>query len=198
MIELTDEQRKVVRHFGAPLRVLAGPGTGKTLCIIERIKSLINDHKIKPASICAITFTNAASGELRNRLEKTGIKSDALPYVNTLHGFAMGILKTHLQRSGLKLGFRPVYGVIQRILTEDVVEDLRHNKIVLKRNDVRGFLCAHLQEKAKAGIPSHLSADHAKIKALKEFSKRYHENLEFYNAVDWADVLRKTIDLIDS
>lgn len=197
-IELTEEQKKIVEHFGAPLRVLAGPGTGKTFCIIERIRVLINDHRIEPTSICAITFTNAASGELRNRLEKAGIKSDALPYVNTLHGFAMGILKNHLQRAGLKPGFRPVYGVIQRILTEDVVEDLRHKKIVLKRNDVRDYLCAHLQEKAKAGIPSHLSADHAKVKALKEFSKRYHENLAFYNAVDWADVLHKTIDLIDS
>ncbi len=110
----------------------------------------------------------------------------------------MGVLKNHLQRAGLKPGFRPVYGVIQRILTEDVVEDLRHRSIILKRTDIRDYLCAHLQEKAKAGIPYHLSADHAKIKALKEFSKRYHENLEFYNAVDWADVLHKTIDLIDS
>jgi DNA helicase-2/ATP-dependent DNA helicase PcrA len=55
-----------------------------------------------------------------------------------------------------------------------------------------------LQEKSKAGIPSHLSSDPAKIKALREFSKHYHENLEFYNAVDWADVLHKAIDLIDS
>jgi DNA helicase II / ATP-dependent DNA helicase PcrA len=197
-IVLTDEQKKVVEHFGAPLRVLAGPGTGKTLCIIERIKALINERKLKPETICAVTFTNAAAGELRGRLERAGIKSDALPYVNTLHGFAMGILKHHLQRAGLKAGFKPVYGVIQRILIEDVVEDLRHKNVKLTRNDVRDYICAHLQEKSKAGIPSHLSSDPARIKALREFSKHYHENLEFYNAVDWADILHKTIDLIDS
>lgn len=195
---LTEEQQKIVDHFGAPLRVLAGPGTGKTLCIIERIKALVNQQKIQPNTICAITFTNAAAGELRSRLEKAGIKSDALPYVNTLHGFAMGILKNHSQRAGLKAGFKPVYGVIQRILTEDVVEDLRHKGVNLTRNDVRDYICAHLQEKSKAGVPSHLSNDPAKTKALGEFSKHYHANLEFYNAVDWADVLHKTIDLIDS
>lgn len=197
-IELTEEQKKIVEHFGAPLRVLAGPGTGKTLCIIERIKVLINTRKLKPDTICAITFTNAAAGELRARLEQAGIKSDALPYANTLHGFAMGILKNHLQRAGLKAGFRPVYGVIQHILTADVVEDLKHNHIQLTRADVRDYERAHLQEKSKAGIPAHLSSDQAKVKALKEFSKRYHENLEFYNAIDWTDVLHKTIGLIDS
>jgi len=197
-IELTEEQKKIVEHFGAPLRVLAGPGTGKTFCIIERIKSLINNHKLKSSNICAITFTNAAASELRSRLEKSGIKSDALPYANTLHGFAMGILKKHLRRAGLKPGFRPIYGVTQRILTEDVVEDLRYRNIVLTRAAVRDYLHAHLQEKAKAGIPSHLSNDYAKIKLFQEFSKRYNENLEFYNALDWSDVLHKAIDLIGS
>lgn len=197
-IALTEEQRKVVEHFGVPLRVLAGPGTGKTLCIIERIKHLINLHKILPSTISAITFTNAAAGELRNRLEREGIKADKLPYVNTLHGFALGILKNHLQRAGLKAGFKPVYGVIQRILTEDVVEDLKHKNIQLYRNDIRDYIYAHLQEKSKAGIPSHLSNDPVKIKVLRLFSKYYHENLEFYNAVDWADVLHKVIYLIDS
>ncbi len=69
--ELTEEQKKIVEHFGAPLRVLAGPGTGKTFCIIERIKSLINERHLKPNTICAMTFTNATEGELRSRLERS-------------------------------------------------------------------------------------------------------------------------------
>jgi DNA helicase-2/ATP-dependent DNA helicase PcrA len=196
-IILTDEQKKVVEHFGSPLRVLAGPGTGKTLCIIEKTKELMTEHKVHPNNICAITFTNAAAGELRHRLEKTGVKTDSLPYVNTLHGFAMGILRKHLKRAGLKTGFRPIYGVIQRILTRDVVEDLKHRNICLSHADVKDYMSAHLQEKSKAGTPSHLSDKPLKMKALREFSKHYHENLEFYNAVDWADVLHKTIELLD-
>jgi len=195
-ITLTYEQRKVVEHFGTPLRVLAGPGTGKTFCIIERIIKLTTKYKIHHNNICAITFTNATAGELRHRLEKTGVKPDSLPYVNTLHGLAMGILRKHLKRAGLKAGFRPVYGVIQHILIKDVVEDLKHRNINLTRADVKNFKYAHSQEKSKAGIPSHLSDQPLKMKMLREFSKRYHENLEFYNAVDWADVLHKTIELI--
>jgi DNA helicase-2/ATP-dependent DNA helicase PcrA len=195
--ELTDEQKKIVEHFGAPLRVLAGPGTGKTACIIERIKKLIIERKIDPTCICAITFTNAAAGEIRERIERSGIKPDSLPYVNTLHGFAMGILRNHFIRVGLKSGFRPVYRAIEKILILDVVEDLRHKGIKLSRSDIRDYQTAHLQEKSKAGIPAHLASDHAKVKALKEFSKYYHENLDFYNAIDWADTLHKTIELIE-
>ena len=70
--QLTAEQKKIVEHFGSPLRVLAGPGTGKTLCIVERVKRLVFDAKIPFNQICAITFTKAAAGELRSRLEKGG------------------------------------------------------------------------------------------------------------------------------
>ena len=95
-ITLTDEQQRIIGHYGAPLRVLAGPGTGKTFCIIEKIKDLVVRKNVSHNNVCAITFTNSASEELRERLEKSGIKPDVLPYSNTLHGMGMGILRDNL------------------------------------------------------------------------------------------------------
>lgn len=194
-IELTNEQTKIVTHLNTPLRVLAGPGTGKTFCIIQRIRNLINHHKISSQDICSITFTNAAAGELRHRLERSGVKADVLPYINTLHGFAMGILKTHTKRAGLRPGFRPVYGIIKRILNKDVIEDLKQKNIQLSNRDIGKCTYAHSQHKSKAGISKHFQHP-LKKKVLDAFTKCYHENLEFYNAVDWVDILHKSIELI--
>ena len=107
-IILTKEQEKIVNHMGTPMRVLAGPGTGKTFCIIEKIKNLINENKVSHKNICVITFTNAASNQIRERLESSGINPDKFPYVNTIHGLAMSILKNHLKRANLKAGFKPI------------------------------------------------------------------------------------------
>ena len=177
------------------MRVLAGPGTGKTFCIIQRINTLISKHKIPPQYIYAITFTKAAAGELRHRLERSGIKADTLPYVNTLHGFAMSILRTHTKRAGLKDGFRPVYDIVKRILNKDVAEDLKQQNINLSNSDIYKCTYAHSQYKSKAGLSKHFQHP-LKKKTLDAFTQCYNENLEFYNAVDWVDVLHKVIELM--
>jgi len=196
-IVLTDEQKKIVTFFGAPIRVLAGPGTGKTLCIIERIRSLIEQKKVPYAEICAITFTKAAAGELRRRLEKRGIKASSVPYVNTLHGFAMSILQKHQKRAGLKPGFKPIDNFVTRILMKDVLQELKERNITLSNSDVKIYIKAHFQSKAKAGMHTVVQEDRRRRKILDEFSKYFHDTLEFYNAIDWADILHKTVDLID-
>ncbi len=195
-IELTSEQKKIVEFIGAPMRVLAGPGTGKTLCIIEKAKFLIEQKIASHDQICLITFTKAAARELWERLEKRGIQSDKLPYVNTLHGLAMGILRNHLTRAGLEQDFRLVDGIAQRILIKDVVQDLKERKVCISYYDVKAYIKAHFQDKSKAGLPKLFSDNPIRQKTLKEFSECFHENLRFYNAVDWSDLLHKAIDLL--
>jgi len=197
MIQLTEEQKAIVEFSGAPMRLLAGPGTGKTLCIIEKTKYLIEKRRISHKEICAITFTKAAARELWERLVKTGIKQGSLPYVNTLHGLAMGILRSHLKRAGMKPGFKLVEGFTQNILIKDVLQDLRERNIKLLQSDIKLYLKAHSQVKSKAGLPSHISSNSHKQRILDEFSKSFHENLCFYNALDWADILHRSIELLD-
>lgn len=196
--KLTDEQKDVVNSFGAPLRVLAGPGTGKTLCLIERIKFLIKNKKVSHKNIFVITFTKKAAGELRNRLEKSGIKSDQLPYASTLHGLAVYFLKKFRSKTKLPSKFRPIDNVFARILLKDTVHALSVENIKLPPSEVRRFSAAHLQNKAEAGLPTHISSNAKSKKTLALFSKNFHEQMRFYNALDWNDIIRNVIELIES
>ena len=182
--QLTAEQKNIVEHFGSPLRVLAGPGTGKTLCVVERIKRLVFDKKIPFNQICAITFTTASAGELRSRLEKGGFKPDAIPYVNTLHGLATRILRKHLTRAGLHQNFRPIDSLILKIMAKDIRQDLIEKKIKLKITGIRAYLNAYYQEKSEAGLPESLVKDKDRVKVLRKIEQRYCDNLNFYNVVD--------------
>jgi len=194
---LSEEQKKIVEFRGKPMRVLAGPGTGKTFCIIARIKFLLKNN-ISYKHICAITFTRVAAAELRERLEKSKIDAATLPYVNTLHGFAYSILRKHCQKTYLKPDFRPISNVFNRILIQDVFQDLKQKGILLSRPDSEEIRDAYFRKKANPNISNEISANQKKSKLLKEFSDSLREHLYFYNAVDWADVLNETITLMDS
>lgn len=194
---LTQEQKEIVEFYGAPLRVLAGPGTGKTMCLVEKVNFLIKTKKVSYTNISLVTFTRAAAGELRNRIQKSGIDSDKLPYVNTLHGFAMNALKKYFPKTGLKTGVQPINNSLTRILISDVIYELAQKGIVLPRFETKMFINAHFQQKANAGIPREIEASEKNKKILLIFSNYFHEHLEFYNAIDWADILIKTIELLN-
>lgn len=105
-IILTDEQEVAKTVFGNHARLLAGPGTGKTLVITERVKYLINEMHVPPKSIAIITFTRAASNELRNRIQNS-IGEDNPPEISTLHSFALSqLLKNQDKISKLTIPLR--------------------------------------------------------------------------------------------
>jgi DNA helicase-2/ATP-dependent DNA helicase PcrA len=94
--DLTDEQREAAAHQGAHARLLAGPGTGKTRALTRHAMFLVESEGVPPEQILVITFTRAATEELRNRLRAEFGEGAKLPLVSTLHSFA---LKTVLANS---------------------------------------------------------------------------------------------------
>lgn len=195
--KLTHEQKEIVEFYGSPLRVLAGPGTGKTLCLVEKVNFLIKTRKITPSEITLVTFTRAAAGELRGRIGRSGIGPDKIPYVNTLHGFAVNILRKYQSKAKLKPGFQPIGSDFTKLLIKDVFQELKQNNIYLSYSDIKSFTNAHFQLKAKAGVPKEMNNNDRHKKILNRFSSSFHEHLEFYNALDWSDFLYKTIELIE-
>jgi DNA helicase-2/ATP-dependent DNA helicase PcrA len=99
---LTEEQRNAACHFRTHARLLAGPGTGKTLTLTRRICFLVEDKNIDPNQICALTFTRAAAYELRHRVESK-VGNERLPRISTLHAFAL----RQLIRNSARLTFLP-------------------------------------------------------------------------------------------
>jgi len=195
---LSQEQKEIVEFSGAPMRVLAGPGTGKTLCLIERVRFLTRNRKVAYDKICAITFTNAAADKLRGDLLRSGTKSDLMPYTNTVHGFAMSILQRHQKRANLRLGFRPIGNSITSVLIKDAIHDIENKGTKISRDDLKLYKGAYFQNRAGAGLPDEIAKNERKLKILNEFSTIFQEHLNFYNALDWSDILEKSIDLIDN
>ena len=98
-------QRRAIEAPLGPTLVIAGPGAGKTFCLIHRIEYLIRVHRIPPHAICAVTFTNKAAEEIAQRLR--GVLDRAADTVTRgpLHWLCAGILRDHAEAAGLKPGF---------------------------------------------------------------------------------------------
>src|SRR5918993_1165040 len=102
---LNDPQRAAVTHSGAPLLVVAGAGSGKTRVLTRRIAWLINERKAHPGSILAITFTNKAAAEMKERVEHLVGKRARIMWVSTFHSACVRILRKEGERFGYKSGF---------------------------------------------------------------------------------------------
>jgi DNA helicase-2/ATP-dependent DNA helicase PcrA len=99
----TRSQREAIEAEPAPLLVVAGPGSGKTFCLIERIRFLIEEHDVAPERICAFTFTNKAAEEIATRLDQ--VENAALVKRTTIHKFCVDLLREHGRHIGIEPGF---------------------------------------------------------------------------------------------
>ena len=100
--KLTESQKKAVYHKEGPLLVLAGPGSGKTRVITCRIAALI-ESGVRPQQICAITFTNKAAEEMRQRVQQTSNGYGV--YVSTFHSLCVRVLRQYAQQAGIGSNF---------------------------------------------------------------------------------------------
>ena len=117
----TAQQRRAIEAPLGPLLVVAGPGAGKTYCLIYRIQHLIQKLDIPPRRILAVTFTNKAAGEIASRLHDTRGSLAAEITRGTLHATCLMILRDFAERCGLRSGF----GVADREYQEQVLRRLR-------------------------------------------------------------------------
>ena len=110
----SESQRRAIEATAKPLLVLAGPGAGKTFCLIERVRFLIEQLGVEPGRICAFTFTNKAAGEIEERLERTLGERAAEVKTGTIHAFCAQLLREFGSRIGLEPGFGIADDSIQR------------------------------------------------------------------------------------
>ena len=103
---LSDVQRQAVRHEDGALLVLAGPGSGKTRVLTTRIARLLHEAPDEPFRVLALTFTNRAADEMRERIERIAPEADHRLFVGTFHAFSADVLRQHGQHLGIKTDFR--------------------------------------------------------------------------------------------
>ncbi len=176
--EPTTQQRKAVEAALGPVLVIAGPGAGKTFCLIYRIQHLIQKFGIQPRRILAVTFTNKAAEEIATRLHKTrGLMAEDITR-GTLHATCLTILRDFAERCGL----RPGFGVADRDYQERVLRRLR----------IRGKYCSHA---LKLFSLYQLQGKELGERGLAVF-QRYQEALRARNLADFDDLITLTEQLL--
>ncbi|MBX2868330.1 MAG: UvrD-helicase domain-containing protein [Acidiferrobacterales bacterium] len=131
MSTLNSPQKQAVEHLGSPLLVLAGAGSGKTRVITEKISWLIQNRAVSPADITAVTFTNKAAREMKERLQQRLGEAENLQglTVSTFHSLGMKILRLHAKDLGLRSGFSIIDPRdVTTVLSETLRADPIHNK----------------------------------------------------------------------
>ena len=192
--QLTASQRKAVSHIEGPLLVLAGPGSGKTRVITYRIAALINSG-VQPRNICAITFTNKAADEMRQRAVALGASAGA--HISTFHSLCVRILRRYADNVGINPNFSIYDESDQARCVKQAVKDCEL--------DATNFSPARMLEAISALKNNLVDADRFKSSAEDFFSKtlakiyaHYQHILAERNGLDFDDLLMKTAFLLQS
>jgi len=194
-VSLNKEQNRAVKHRGGGLLVLAGAGTGKTRVITHRIADLVKDG-IEERQILAVTFTNKAAKEMRERLSKMGVSEDV--WIGTFHATGLRILRMHCDLVGYQKNFTIYDSDAQKALVKALLADVdtRGRKIT------EGLVLHYIQQlKGSDKGPKEVEEDGSVIpralhRIVKEVFARYEEALMRSNAMDFADLLINTTRLL--
>ena len=203
--DLNEKQVEAVIHNNGPMLVIAGPGTGKTKVITHRIAYLIRQHGIKPESILAITFTNKAAQEMRERVNnEIGEPHGSNIKVSTFHAFCVKVLREHVHHIGLSENFAIFDQEIQDEILLEVVNELNLNSYSYPpwrlRNIISDAKCNLDNETDDLFIDPDVIADiddpDAEMNVKNAFTT-YQNKLAEYNALDFDDLLIKTVALFE-
>lgn len=186
--ELNPPQREAVAHFEGPILVLAGAGSGKTRVLTHRIVHLVLAHHVHPREILAVTFTNKATQEMRERLRKLLGDADAQLWVTTFHSAALRILRRHAPLLSYKNDFVVYDEQDSKSAMKEVIQQLNVDS---KRFAPESFLQVIDQAKNAMVLPAEMhkkSHDFAaRLKA--EVYDAYQRTLLQANAMDFGDLL---------
>ena len=195
---LNAEQKEAVLHTEGPLLILAGAGSGKTRVLTHRIAYLIEEKGVNPWNILAITFTNKAAGEMRERVDKiVGFGSESI-WVSTFHSMCVRILRRYIDRLGYDTNFTIYDTDDQKTLMKDVCKMLQIDTKVYKE---RMFLGEISSAKDELVTPEEYElnavGDYVKSKIAQVY-KEYEKQLRANNALDFDDLLLKTVQLFQT
>jgi DNA helicase-2/ATP-dependent DNA helicase PcrA len=190
--QLTPSQRKAVFHIEGPLLVLAGPGSGKTRVITYRIAALI-DSGVRPYNICAITFTNKAAEEMRQRAFALGASAGA--HISTFHSLCVRILRQYANQAGIHPNFSIYDSADQARCIKQAVKECRLDTTNFSPARMLDAISTLKNKLIDAESFKTDAADFFSIK-LSEIYLSYQNILGELNGLDFDDLLMKTAFLL--
>ena len=195
---LNDKQKEAVLHFEGPLLILAGAGSGKTRVLTHRIAYLIEERGVDPYRIMALTFTNKAANEMRERVDKiVGFGSESI-WVSTFHSTCVRILRRHIDRLGFDNRFAIYDTDDQKTLMKEVCRRMNIDTKIYKERSLLAQI-SHAKDEL-------ITPDEMELNAGSDFNKKkvaavyreYQASLRKNNALDFDDLIVKTVELFQN
>jgi len=195
---LNAEQQEAVFQTEGPVLILAGAGSGKTRALTHRIVYLIEEKNVNPWNIMALTFTNKAAGEMRERVDQlVGFGSESI-WVSTFHSTCVRILRRYIDRIGYDNNFTIYDSDDQKTLMKDVCKRLSIDTKVYKEKTLLNAISSAKDEL--------VSPEEYELNTLGDFGKKkmaqaykeYQKLLKSNNALDFDDLIGKTVELFQT
>ena len=195
---LNPPQREAVEHRGSPLLIVAGAGSGKTRVLTRRIAHLLRSGEALPGEILAITFTNKAASEMKERVEALIGPAARYMWVSTFHSACVRILRRDAAAAGLKSTFSIYDSADSKRLITNIAKDMGLDS---KRHSPRAFQAKISSLKNELVTPEEYAAqaENAKNPAERTIAQiytQYQERLRTANAVDFDDLIALTVRLL--
>lgn len=196
--KLNSEQKKAGAKVNGPLLILAGAGSGKTRTITYRIAYMIQELAISPYSILAVTFTNKAAKEMRERVENLIGEDGKRAMISTFHSFGLRLLRVYSKIIGYDSNFT-IYDTDDQ---KKVVKGIMKQLVIKNKDLTEGKIVSRISKLKEDGIsPEEYEKDHRfepDANIIYEIYKRYNQTLKENNGMDFSDILTNTYKLLEN
>jgi DNA helicase-2/ATP-dependent DNA helicase PcrA len=194
---LNEKQKEAALHTDGPLLILAGAGSGKTSTMTHRIAHLVKDEGASPWEILAVTFTNKAAGEMRDRIEAL-VGSTRGMWVMTFHAACLRILHMHAELIGYERNFTVYDPTDQKVVVKNSVKLLGYDEKKFKPSYVLSIISSAKDKgKTAAQFESEASDYSVLQEQIADIYKEYERVLKKNNAMDFDDLIMNTVKLFE-
>ena len=194
---VNEKQKQAIEHTQGPLLIVAGAGSGKTRVLTYRYAHLVMNHSVNYANILAITFTNKAANEMKERISKL-LGLDIYPrWISTFHSSCVKILRTH----GHLIGYKTNFTIYDQSDSSKLIRNcMRDNNVDLKQYSPRRFQASISSLKNMRMSPGEAieAAETFFDVKVAEIYTSYEKKLMLANSMDFDDLLIKTVDLLET
>ena len=190
---LNERQREAVTTTEGPVLVLAGAGSGKTSVVTKKIAYLMEEKKVYPSKILAITFTNKAANEMKTRVERL-IHTDFNMWIGTFHSIAVRILRRDIDRLGYDRSFTIYDTSDQQTVIKDIIKRMDLSSENFKPRSIQAKISSIKNSGGR--VEEVLSESIYSERITKDIYYEYEKELKKNNALDFDDLILKTVELL--
>ena len=193
---LNDRQREAVLHTEGPLLIMAGAGSGKTRVVTHKIAYLLQEKNIFPGNVLAITFTNKAADEIKNRVSSLMDVNVDKMWMGTFHSICVRILRRDIDKIGYERNFTIYDRDDQVTLIRECIKEVDVDKAMYKEGAVLSRISGF--KDSEVDPDEYINANYGDIRErnMGELYGLYQKKLKKYNALDFDDLLIKAVELL--